>query len=356
MGDLTFIDSAYPLGSYPANVNGVAFYIGGDTPHVWSVPEIDACPYRFRLPVFTRSNPPGPGASSDASVAVARLHTIGAPTGTLVAWDSETSADASYIDGVYTVLKGNGYTLIVYGSQSTVLENQNPDGLYWGAQWTDVPHLIPGEGMTQYVSFASYDESLALSTLPFWDTAGPPPPPDPYPVITLGATGPAVVTLQQCLNVWGAKLTVDGVFGQVTFAAVKTFQLAHMLTVDGIVGPATWAVLKTSPVPPPPPVAYTYGSPQNLKTHVGWHSVELTWSAPSGTYPVPPSAYTVFMYKGTVCNTGTQVWEPRPGLHSPYQAGGLARHTEYTCHVVTTGPGGTHARPNTFASATFTTA
>lgn len=174
MSNLIFYDSAFPPAS-PPKADGVAFYIGGDTPHVWTEAEIAATNTRFRLPVYVRSNPPGPGAIPDVAAAVARLALLKAPRGTLVAWDMEMAADASYIKAVYGALNTAGYKLIVYGSQSTVLGNDNPDGLYWGAAWTGVVHIAGGDVMTQYVSFSGYDESEATSALPFWDTAPPAP-------------------------------------------------------------------------------------------------------------------------------------------------------------------------------------
>src|SRR6185437_12337230 len=130
------------------------------------------------------------------------------------------------IGGVYGALSAAGYTLIVYGSQADVFGNRNPDGMYWGAHWTDVPHLAPGDEVTQYVSFAGYDESLASSVLPFWGA-----PPDPHPLLAQGATGPDVVLAQQRLNAWGCKppLAADGVFGPATLTAVRTFQAARKL-------------------------------------------------------------------------------------------------------------------------------
>lgn len=57
-----------------------------------------------------------------------------------------------------------------------------------------------------------------------------------------GNTGDAVCYLQTLLN-RAQQMTVDGVFGPKTDAAVKAFQQANNLVVDGIVGIKTWTVL-----------------------------------------------------------------------------------------------------------------
>ena len=64
------------------------------------------------------------------------------------------------------------------------------------------------------------------------------------PVVKLGSSGDAVVTLQTKLNELGYNCgEVDGIFGQNTLNAVKAFQTAKGLTVDGIVGKLTWGEL-----------------------------------------------------------------------------------------------------------------
>ena len=56
---------------------------------------------------------------------------------------------------------------------------------------------------------------------------------------------PAVAELQELLIAHGfSKLRIDGSFGYLTEAAVKTLQRQHCLRIDGCVGPKTWAVLK----------------------------------------------------------------------------------------------------------------
>lgn len=54
-----------------------------------------------------------------------------------------------------------------------------------------------------------------------------------------GDTGPAVRALQEKLNHYGARLKVDGGFGENTEKAVRQFQAAHALKSDGIVGEKT---------------------------------------------------------------------------------------------------------------------
>ncbi|MFE2584654.1 peptidoglycan-binding protein, partial [Streptomyces sp. NPDC059378] len=61
--------------------------------------------------------------------------------------------------------------------------------------------------------------------------------------ITEGQSGGCVATLQALLNGKGQHLDVDGEFGPLTLAAVKSFQSASGLSVDGQVGPNTKAAL-----------------------------------------------------------------------------------------------------------------
>ena len=58
-----------------------------------------------------------------------------------------------------------------------------------------------------------------------------------------GSRGEDVADVQRLLKVRGAKVLVDGIFGENTESAVKAFQKSKKLKVDGIVGPLTWAAL-----------------------------------------------------------------------------------------------------------------
>ena len=67
------------------------------------------------------------------------------------------------------------------------------------------------------------------------------------PTIRKGSRGEAVKVLQKYLNSLNIEKyncgDVDGIFGNVTEAAVKRFQYDKGLVSDGIVGPLTWALI-----------------------------------------------------------------------------------------------------------------
>lgn len=266
MGDLTFIDAAYAGAISGGPYDGVVFYVGGDAFHVWPVADVDARPERFRLPAWVRSNPGAVSPTADAAACLAALHAYKVPAGALVALDSETSIDPDWVHWFVLVLNDHGYPVIDYGSESTVFGNANPNGYYWGADWTGVRHLAAGNDMTQYASFKNQDLDVASSTLPFWDTR-PPVTPTQWtefnmarlPVLREGAADVAgggfwyVRRLQMLTRMAGmlqglqaaANLQIDGQYGPLTVAAVRAVQHAYSITADGVAGPQTWSVLLT---------------------------------------------------------------------------------------------------------------
>jgi peptidoglycan hydrolase-like protein with peptidoglycan-binding domain len=65
----------------------------------------------------------------------------------------------------------------------------------------------------------------------------------PFPLVRKGDQNHPVKTLQYLLRARGHTVTVDGIFGPQTDAAVRAFQQQKGLAVDGIVGPNTWGAL-----------------------------------------------------------------------------------------------------------------
>jgi len=74
-------------------------------------------------------------------------------------------------------------------------------------------------------------------------------PPNPGNSLTVGAIGADVKLAQFMLNIAAsfysslAPVTVDGVFGNATAAAVRAFQSMRGITADGVIGPTTWSNL-----------------------------------------------------------------------------------------------------------------
>ena len=65
----------------------------------------------------------------------------------------------------------------------------------------------------------------------------------PWPRVSQGSKNHPVPTLQYLLRARGHTVSVDGIFGPQTEAAVRAFQTAKHLAVDGVVGRQTWSAL-----------------------------------------------------------------------------------------------------------------
>ena len=71
-------------------------------------------------------------------------------------------------------------------------------------------------------------------------------------VLRMGTSGKDVEWVQKVINkTINAQIVIDGVFGNDTQVAVKSFQKKNSLIVDGIVGPNTWKMLRTKSNPKP---------------------------------------------------------------------------------------------------------
>jgi peptidoglycan hydrolase-like protein with peptidoglycan-binding domain len=118
---------------------------------------------------------------------------------------------------------------------------------WWAAQWTNVPHSVPGSVATQYEGAARYDISLVTDAS--WPGAGKTPAGPPasgvshWPDINQGARGNVVKVIQYLLGARGHAVTVDGDFGPRTKSAVEAFQRSAGLPVNGGVGSVTWPKL-----------------------------------------------------------------------------------------------------------------
>ncbi len=93
---------------------------------------------------------------------------------------------------------------------------RTPAGVSVGTVWVEIHSMLP---------------SPTLPVIPDW------------PTLELGDSGNEVTALQHLLNEYNQLVTVDGVFGNQTRAAVINFQDIAGITADGIVGKKTWKKL-----------------------------------------------------------------------------------------------------------------
>lgn len=174
MTDLTMRDSAFPSLTGPLT-DVVLIYVGGDTPHPWTLADIKEMPERYRFPTWVRSDPTAFSGAAEGAAFLAWLHGHAVPMGVCVCLDLETSADVAYVNDFNMAIRAGGYSLIKYGSMGNIFNNPKTDGGTFVADPTGTPHMVT-EGdtvMTQYAFDGTYDLSLVLDSVKLWDTRPP---------------------------------------------------------------------------------------------------------------------------------------------------------------------------------------
>lgn len=259
MGWMEMGDSSEPPGK-PTHLPVYAFYIGGDTPHAWNPSEVYALDCRYALPIWVRSNASG-DAGLDASNIIAILRMLKWNPGSLVALDTETAVIPGYVNELNDRLAVAGFRLLHYLSKDEVGAYAATSGGLWVADWTGLPHMVPGAMATQYASAKMtggvWDQSVIDDAAPLHEIH--PPVVHTIPVVVVqcdlpelsaGDTGMAVRRLQGLLYAWHNEALgaggIDGRFGPDTAAAVVAFRRMYGITADsGRVNAETWERLLT---------------------------------------------------------------------------------------------------------------
>lgn len=244
----------------PTRLPAYGFYIGGETPHVWTDAELEALDSRWVLPIFTNINP-GADAAAHADFIISWLHGHGWKLREVVAVDTEATEMAGYLAELDSRLYSAGFDLIDYESKSPEAGNPITHGGRWIADWTRIPHLFPGSVATQYASATMtgdpWDHSVISAGVRLHELH--PPVVHRIPLVAVeadlpqlgqGDTGPAVRRLQSLISDWHPTVLgpagVDGIFGPDTATAIRVFQ--RMFGITGAQGTAdaeTWERLLT---------------------------------------------------------------------------------------------------------------
>lgn len=181
----TMYDAAYPPAT-PPPTDIVAFYVGGDTPHIWSDSEIARQTARWRLPIWVRSNPDQADPSIDAERTVAWLDAHQVPRGVVVALDLETAVNPRYVDTFAMAVGRAGWLVMKYGSESTIFRNPSTPGGTWVADYNGDAIIDLGAVADQFAANVppGVDLSSVADSVALWDTRPPlPPAPVPPPVV-----------------------------------------------------------------------------------------------------------------------------------------------------------------------------
>lgn len=144
----------------PPGTDVVAGYIGGNTPHVWSVGEWERFPKVKKLPIYV-ATANGNGLA-DGWEALKRLYQLDVPKGTTVSYDLETNVWPTATWNFYNLLRWAGYYVWPYGSFDYIYKNPKCSG-YWVAQYTDELHMAPDSVATQYQPGGPWDLSVVRS-------------------------------------------------------------------------------------------------------------------------------------------------------------------------------------------------
>lgn len=232
-----------------------AFYVGGDTPHVYTDAEVKAIRARYGVPIWTGYDFQHDGAT-EADKVIAWLRARGWKTGTLVAVDTEELVIPDFLAAFNQRITAAGWLVLHYESKSAIAGNPATSGGKWAADWTGIPHLRPGDTATQYVPDswlgAPYDLSLIRADARLHELNPPVVPHVVYtgvamelPILGIGMTGPAVTRMQHLLEAWYSGSTgqhgADGIFGPDTLAGLVSFQRAHNITpATGACSGASW--------------------------------------------------------------------------------------------------------------------
>jgi peptidoglycan hydrolase-like protein with peptidoglycan-binding domain len=195
---------------------------------------------------------------ADAQAAQQEAASLGEPDAPIIfSADFDPASDG--VDGILAYMRGVASVLGkdrtgLYGGMAAIEAYFNANiGTYgwqtsaWsGGQW-DSRAQLQQYNYNLVIGPAEVDQDRAMAAR--FGQIGPMPPSTPAPVpgnwptVQEGSAGVVVKVLQYLLNDRGASLTVDGIDGPLTTAALERVQRSAGITVDGIANGQTWPKL-----------------------------------------------------------------------------------------------------------------
>lgn len=136
-----FDASVPPSSAYPGSA-AVAGYLGGNTPHVWTPEEWQRFAGLRQFGIWVGYLEADPlGHATDAAAAMSRLGWApNRPARRAVLLDFETEIDAAWINAFAGEIWHAGYETLVYGSESTIIDNPGKEGR-WIALYDNTPDI-----------------------------------------------------------------------------------------------------------------------------------------------------------------------------------------------------------------------
>lgn len=154
-----FDASSPPPTPYPGS-HAVAGYLGGNTPHIWEVPEWDRFAGLVQFGIWVGAAEGDPVGHGNAAVQAA--HNLGwrpnAPLRRAIICDIETEQNRPWVDAFGKAVWDGGFQTYVYGSASTILGDPAKEGR-WIALYNDEPNIpaIPAAVGHQYKANVPWD-------------------------------------------------------------------------------------------------------------------------------------------------------------------------------------------------------
>lgn len=153
-------DASTPPGSpYPGSA-AVAGYVGGSTPHVWTLAEWQRFAELRQFPIWVGAG--RTDGSADGAAAVEAVRNLGwapnMPNRRFIVLDMETEVDPGYINDFAAPVNDGGFWTLIY--ESLVAVDGNPvRGGIWLADWDGIASIPAVAGVigVQYKPDVPYD-------------------------------------------------------------------------------------------------------------------------------------------------------------------------------------------------------